>query len=99
CSINSHHHFQEMQMPGSTAMKPVSTSSSGNRFEKHLPLDQKILKRQPLEILQVNVGRLCNQTCRHCHVNAGPTRTELMSQEIAELCIEQLDKFPSIHTL
>jgi radical SAM/Cys-rich protein len=45
------------------------------------------------------VGRLCNQTCRHCHVNAGPTRTELMSDEVAQLAIGVLDRMPTIHTL
>ena len=43
-----------------------------------------------IEILQVNVGKLCNQTCRHCHVDAGPDRTEVMSRETAELCVEAL---------
>ena len=57
------------------------------------------LRRGELEILQVNVGRLCNQTCRHCHVNAGPRRKELMSQEVAELAIALLDQVPGIHTL
>jgi radical SAM/Cys-rich protein len=57
------------------------------------------LRRAPLEILQVNVGRLCNQTCRHCHVNAGPTRTELMTLDVARQCAELLDRFPGIHTL
>jgi len=40
------------------------------------------LKRARLETLQVNLGYKCNQTCVHCHVNAGPTRTEMMSREI-----------------
>ena len=57
------------------------------------------LLRGELEILQVNVGRLCNQTCRHCHVNAGPWRKELMSQEVAEMAIALLDLVPGIHTL
>jgi radical SAM/Cys-rich protein len=37
------------------------------------------LRRAPLSELQVNVGRLCNQACRHCHVDAGPKRTEIMT--------------------
>jgi radical SAM/Cys-rich protein len=37
------------------------------------------LSRRRLETLQVNLGYVCNQTCLHCHVNAGPTRTESMS--------------------
>lgn len=43
--------------------------------------DFPALLRQRLETLQVNVGYRCNQTCVHCHVNAGPTRTEVMSRE------------------
>jgi radical SAM/Cys-rich protein len=39
-----------------------------------------------LQVLQVNLGKLCNQTCRHCHVDAGPDRREVMSREIAEAC-------------
>src|SRR2546430_10980985 len=39
------------------------------------------LNRRRLETLQVNVGYRCNQTCVHCHVNAGPQRTEEMSRE------------------
>jgi radical SAM/Cys-rich protein len=40
------------------------------------------LRRDRLETLQVNLGYKCNQTCLHCHVNAGPTRTEMMPREI-----------------
>jgi radical SAM/Cys-rich protein len=43
-----------------------------------------------ITVLQINVGKLCNQTCRHCHVDAGPDRTESMSRETAEQCIEAL---------
>jgi radical SAM/Cys-rich protein len=39
------------------------------------------LRRKPLRSLQVNLGYKCNQACLHCHVNAGPTRTETMSRE------------------
>jgi radical SAM/Cys-rich protein len=44
-----------------------------------------------IEVLQVNVGKLCNQTCRHCHVDAGPDRREIMSQETAEAVIRVLE--------
>jgi radical SAM/Cys-rich protein len=40
--------------------------------------------------LQINVGRLCNQTCRHCHVDAGPDRREVMSRETMTQCLEAL---------
>ena len=45
-----------------------------------------------VEILQVNVGKLCNQTCGHCHVDAGPDRTEVMSRDTAELCLTALEQ-------
>jgi radical SAM/Cys-rich protein len=43
-----------------------------------------------VSVFQINVGKLCKQTCRHCHVDAGPDRTERMSRETAELCIRAL---------
>jgi radical SAM/Cys-rich protein len=43
-----------------------------------------------IAVFQINVGKLCNQTCRHCHVDAGPERRETMSRETAELCIGAL---------
>lgn len=59
-----------------------------------LPLLDKIrfpaIRRGNLETLQINVGYRCNQTCVHCHVNAGPTRTEEMTGDIADLVLEFL---------
>jgi radical SAM/Cys-rich protein len=49
-----------------------------NRFEQRLAEQRLILRRAPLQILQINVGRKCNQACRHCHVDAAPWRTEMM---------------------
>lgn len=43
-----------------------------------------------ITVFQINVGKLCNQTCSHCHVDAGPDRREIMTRETAELCIEAL---------
>jgi radical SAM/Cys-rich protein len=43
-----------------------------------------------IEVLQVNVGKLCNMTCEHCHVDAGPDRRESMTRETAEACIRAL---------
>jgi radical SAM/Cys-rich protein len=42
------------------------------------------IQRRRLDTLQVNVGYKCNQTCVHCHVNAGPARTEMMAREVAD---------------
>ncbi len=49
------------------------------------------LRRGRLDTLQVNVGYRCNQSCVHCHVNAGPKRTENMQAEVAELIVRYLD--------
>jgi radical SAM/Cys-rich protein len=57
-----------------------------------LETDFPLIRRAPLHTLQVNLGYLCNLSCTHCHVNAGPQRTELMDLETIELVIELLDK-------
>ena len=52
-----------------------------------------------LEIFQINLGKLCNMTCRHCHVDAGPDRTaENMDRETVDLCLRALDR-TSAHTV
>lgn len=43
-----------------------------------------------IDVMQINVGKLCNQTCRHCHVDAGPDRNEVMSRQTMELCLSAL---------
>ena len=48
------------------------------------------LRPTGITVLQVNVGKLCNQTCRHCHVDAGPDRMESLSRETAERGIRVL---------
>ncbi|MAY02153.1 MAG: radical SAM protein [Gammaproteobacteria bacterium] len=54
--------------------------------------------RDELQTLQVNLGYLCNLSCTHCHVNAGPTRKELMSLEVVDMLLEAIDKL-KIRTL
>lgn len=54
------------------------------------------LRRAAIQTLQLNVGKVCNQACRHCHVEAGPLRTESMSQETAERAVELLRACPSV---
>jgi radical SAM/Cys-rich protein len=48
------------------------------------------LRATGIQVLQVNVGKLCNQTCRHCHVDAGPDRREVMTRETMQLCVDVL---------
>lgn len=52
-----------------------------------------------LEIFQVNVGKMCNQVCKHCHVDAGPDRKEIMTKEIMQICLDILAKNPSFTTV
>jgi len=57
------------------------------------------LTRRGVETLQINLGYRCNQSCLHCHVNAGPKRTEEMSAETIDAVIAFLDANPSVNTL
>ncbi len=54
-----------------------------NRFEQKLGEHSLALKRAKLQTLQINVGRKCNQACRHCHVDAAPWRTEMIDEKTA----------------
>jgi len=54
-----------------------------NRFERKLAEHQLPLRRGSLHTLQINLGRQCNQACRHCHVDAAPWRTEMVEGKIA----------------
>ena len=56
------------------------------------------LKPKPLEILQINVGYMCNQVCEHCHVDAGPDRKEIMTKETMQQCLGVI-KTTGAHTL
>lgn len=70
------------------------------------PFSQKIqgtslpvLEAAKIDTLQVNVGKLCNQICKHCHVDAGPKRMEIMTHETAEWIVKALRAHPEIKTL
>ena len=56
------------------------------------------LKPTSIDIFQVNLGKMCNQVCKHCHVDAGPDRKEIMTKETMQLCLDALDK-SSIQTV
>src|SRR4051812_37565247 len=53
---------------------------------------QSPLRSERISVLQINVGKLCNQTCLHCHVDAGPDRREVMSQETMTACLDLVVK-------
>ncbi|NER20425.1 MAG: radical SAM/Cys-rich domain protein [Symploca sp. SIO1C2] len=63
------------------------------------PFHQKLqvpLTKSPIKVLQVNLGKRCNLACSHCHVEAGPKRTEELTPEICSQLIELLYQFPQI---
>lgn len=57
------------------------------------------IKRGPVGIVQVNIGRRCNQACHHCHVEAGPTRTENMEEATVDRVIRLLEASSSVSTV
>ena len=68
-------------------------------FEKKLTTHGRFpLHSDRVDTLQVNMGKLCNQSCKHCHVEAGPNRTEVMSRETVDgvLCALRHDAISSI---
>ena len=79
---------------------------SGGIFKDELPTFKHQLKNseeyplqpKPLEILQLNLGYMCNQVCEHCHVDAGPDRKEIMTKETMMQCLEVI-KTTKAHTL
>jgi radical SAM/Cys-rich protein len=64
-----------------------------NRFEEKLTGHGLALRRARLQTLQINVGRKCNQACRHCHVDAGPWRTEMVGQNVADRVAEWIRQY------
>ncbi len=74
-------------------LKRLETITSAPPFETQLDrIGLLPLRATGTTVFQINVGKLCNQTCRHCHVDAGPDRTESMSRETAALCMHALAK-------
>ncbi|EKQ66878.1 putative Fe-S oxidoreductase [Leptolyngbyaceae cyanobacterium JSC-12] len=68
------------------------TPSNGN-FDRMIALHGwNSLTPGQLEIFQINVGKLCNMTCRHCHVDAGPDRKEVMDRATIDACLHALDQ-------
>ena len=68
-------------------------------FEALLKQHNIKLAPRSIDTLQVNLTRLCNQVCRHCHVDSSPTRTEMLSSEGIVKCLEILEQHPQITKL
>jgi hypothetical protein len=76
-------------------LEVLAATNGQKSFERALrESDMGPLQACGIDVLQVNVGKLCNQTCRHCHVDAGPDRREVMSRETMQACLDVLDRAP-----
>ncbi len=84
----SHHKFATAENQIEFLESYISETDKVNSFEETLNI-QNIARLNPseLEIFQVNVGKMCNQTCKHCHVDAGPDRKEIMTKETMIDCL------------
>ena len=67
------------------------------RFEQKLE-EINLLPLKPVgtEIFQINMGKMCNQVCGHCHVDAGPDRKEIMTRKTMQQCLDVLAKNPAL---
>lgn len=72
----------------------ICTSRFSDHIRKDLPEDT--LRASDLKIFQMNIGKWCNQACKHCHVDASPKRTEFMNREVIDQCLDVIGKTPSI---
>lgn len=96
-SLKRQHH----QLADATAQ--VSILQDDQYLYKLVPFQQKLeesglypLKPTGVQIFQVNVGKMCNQVCKHCHVDAGPDRKEIMTRETMQQCLDALRNSPSL---
>ncbi len=77
----------------------MTTAAPPSRFARRLPDRGGELRAAVPTTLQVNVGKRCNQACHHCHVDASPTRTEVMPDDVVEACLDVLARAPELATL
>jgi radical SAM/Cys-rich protein len=77
-------------------LRPLDRHSFEAALQRH---GRSALVRQTPRTLQVNVGKLCNQACHHCHVDAGPKRTEIMGLDVARRVLEIAANSESIETV
>jgi radical SAM/Cys-rich protein len=83
--------FGETLANANEQLKIINNESKLPHFdEKYEMVGEGQLHASNIEIMQVNVGKMCNQVCKHCHVDAGPDRKEIMTKETMQLCIDVL---------
>ena len=84
----------EVQLQFLDAVTVDSGPSGTGDFERDLEASgTPVLQPDRLDVFQINLGKLCNMTCRHCHVDAGPDRTEEnMERETVDACLRAIDR-------
>ncbi|MFZ0962934.1 MAG: radical SAM protein [Terriglobia bacterium] len=81
-------------------LRILGDNSSPASFEATLSAhDCGPLLREEARTVQINVGKLCNQACHHCHVDAGPKRTEVMAREVVERTIELIARSATVEVV
>jgi len=74
-------------------IQPGPRVNGGIDFDEKLAAYGLELRASSVDTLQINVGKLCNQACKHCHVDAGPSRTEIMTSETVEQVLAAIRRF------
>ena len=91
--------FGEILAIANEQLKVINKGNSLPRFDEKFELvGEGLLKATEIEIFQVNLGKMCNQVCKHCHVDAGPDRKEIMTKETMQDCLDILNA-PDIPTV
>ncbi len=76
-----------------TQLESVVKRIDSDRFsEKLTGIDLFPLKPTIIDIFQINMGKMCNQVCAHCHVDAGPDRKEIMTKETLQQCLDAIER-------
>jgi radical SAM/Cys-rich protein len=98
--------LQKQNHPLADSSTQVSILEDDRHLYHLVPFQQKLeesslfpLAPTGVEIFQVNVGKMCNQVCKHCHVDAGPDRKEIMTRETMQLCLNALMNNPALKTV
>ena len=81
------------------ALRVLPGGRPTNRFAARVAEVHGQLRASDVDTLQVNVGKRCNQACRHCHVDASPTRTEVMPDDVVDACLDTLARDDALKTL
>ena len=91
-SLHGQHHALAEPAYQLSVLNPAQTAGAAFTAFASKLREAGLLPLRPTEmtVLQVNVGKMCNQVCKHCHVDAGPDRTEIMTRETMQQCLDAL---------